>query len=98
MLPEEIVVSCYLLVVSQTDIMKNDFIIVQQRPTPDELLRAIIQIVPDFGAYWNQPDNYFRNDDGSSSVGGIFSELSAYIRENFSNLKEATRAALFDLK
>jgi hypothetical protein len=55
--------------------MDNDFVRVQRHPTPEELLQALLQIAPQFALHWDRPDNYFRSEDGSFSVHGVFAEL-----------------------
>ena len=76
--------------------MENNFILIQPHPTPEELLKAVIQIVPEFASYWESPDNYFRNDDGSFSLHGVFAELTAYVRDNFSHFSDKQRHTLFE--
>jgi hypothetical protein len=71
--------------------------LVERRPTPEELLNAILNIVPEFGSNWESPDNYFRSDDGTFTLNGVFAEFSHYVRDAFSNLGESQRLSLFEL-
>ena len=38
---------------------------------------------PEFADIWNDPDNCFRNDDGSFTFGGVLAEFSHYVRDNY---------------
>lgn len=76
--------------------MDDDFIRVQRRPTPEELLKTLVQIVPEFTLHWERADNYFRNDDGTFSVHGVFAELTSYLRDSFWKLSDAQRRLLFE--
>ena len=76
--------------------MENNFVFVQRHPTPEELLKAFLQIVPEFASHWESADNLFRNDDGSFSVHGVFAQLSWYVKDNFSNLTGNQRQTLFE--
>jgi hypothetical protein len=64
--------------------MEYNFIRVERHRKPEELLKAILRIVPEFESRWEGRHNCFRSDDGSFSVHGIFAELTAYVRECFS--------------
>lgn len=73
-----------------------DFIRVQRRPTPEELLRGLVQVVPEFALHWKRPDNYFLNDDGSFSVHGVFAEFTTYLKDSFGKLSDMQRRTLFE--
>lgn len=75
--------------------MKKDFVIIPRKPTPKELLERLTDIVPGFSDFWQKDDNLFVNEDGTFSVHGVFSEFSAYLRDNFMKLKESRRRQLF---
>jgi hypothetical protein len=45
---------------------------------PLELLNRLVAIVPDFKQYWELPDNYFHEDDGTFTVCGAFIEFSHF--------------------
>jgi|SRR6185437_1960262 len=77
--------------------METDFILIRRRPTPDELLKAVIQIVPEFATHWEAPDNYFRNDDGSFSLHAVILELMNYVKNAFRNLDYNQRRSLAEL-
>jgi hypothetical protein len=77
--------------------MEPNFILVERHPTPEELLNAILHIVPEFGSCWESPENYFRSGNGDFTLHGVFAELSNYVRDMFANLEETQRLALFAL-
>jgi hypothetical protein len=43
--------------------MDMDFIRIPRRPTPEQLLEAIVQIVPEFALHWERPGNDSLNVD-----------------------------------
>jgi hypothetical protein len=63
--------------------MKKDFVILPRKPTSQELLERLTDIVPSFSDFWQKDDNLFVNEDGKFSVHGVFSQFSAYLRDNF---------------
>src|SRR5262249_39290220 len=77
-------------------VMDKDFIRVERHPTPEELLQSLAQILPEFALHWERPDNYFRNDDGSFSLHGVFAELTAFFKDGFWNLSDTQRHTLFE--
>lgn len=52
--------------------------------TAQQLLQRLIKLFPGFEPYWANPENCFRQDDGSFTVCGVFSEFSSFFREHFS--------------
>jgi hypothetical protein len=48
-----------------------------------DLLAQLVTMFPDFSAVWDNPTNCFREDDGSSTRGGVFAEFSSYFRERY---------------
>ncbi len=77
--------------------MSKDFELVERRPTPHELLGALVAIFPTFQNTWDSEENYFRNKDGSFTYHGIFSEMTTFIRNNYEVISEDSRTALFRL-
>jgi hypothetical protein len=75
--------------------MKKDFVIIPRKPTSKELLERLIDIVPSFSDFWQKDDNLFVNEGGKFSIHGVFSQFSAYLRDNFIKLKESKRRQLF---
>ncbi len=75
--------------------MKNEFEIIQRKPTPKELLERLSDIDPGFGNFWRKDDNLFVDEDGTFSVHGVFSEFSRYLSGNFKDLEESRRKQLF---
>ncbi len=53
---------------------------------PDEILQRLVAILPSFGTYWEAPDNYHQDDDGSFTPCGAFSECSHFVRERYETL------------
>jgi hypothetical protein len=76
--------------------VENDFIRVQRHPTPDELLKALVQIVPEFAQHWGRPDNCFLKNNGSFSVHGVFAELAMYLKDSFWKMSDVQGRALFE--
>ena len=54
----------------------------------------MITLFPEFGAYWESPHNYHRNDDGSFTLCGVFSQFSTFVREHISSLHPTALAEL----
>jgi hypothetical protein len=54
--------------------------------TPDELIARLVGLFPDFAEQWNAPDNLSREDDGSFTICGAFSEFSHYVCERYEHL------------
>jgi hypothetical protein len=61
---------------------------------PQELIDRLIAMFPDFHAYWDDPRNCFRNDDGAFTLHGAFAEFSRFIRERHALLKSDRVEAL----
>jgi len=74
--------------------MPDDFIIVARRPTPDEVLTRLCELVPGFRTTWQ--DSMFIEKDGSFSVHGVFSEFSSYLHSHFIEFDEASWEGLFE--
>jgi hypothetical protein len=53
----------------------------------NDLLERLFSRFPEFAQQWNDPDNLFRNDDGSFTEWGVFSEFALYIRDNYQSLQ-----------
>jgi hypothetical protein len=51
------------------------------RVTPQALLDRLTALFPDFRAYWDDPGNCFRDDDGAFTLHGVFAEFSSFFRE-----------------
>jgi len=54
--------------------------------SPQATLDRLVEIFPDFATYWRDPENVFRNDDGSFTYCGAFSEFSHYFRDRYEEL------------
>jgi len=55
--------------------------------TAPDILQELLRIQPDFRAYWDG-ENYFRDDDGSFTACGAFSQFSRYFRERHQKMKK----------
>ncbi len=75
--------------------MDNNFEIVTEHPTAQELLSILIELVPEFKSHWEGSDNLFVERDGSFTVHGIFAELTYYLKKNLSGVEEPIRKELF---
>lgn len=62
--------------------------------TPDELVSSLVALFPDFAEFWESPDNASREDDGSFTVCGAFSEFSQFFCENYEELPPLKLQAL----
>ena len=62
--------------------------------TAQSILERLVVSCPDFGAYWNDPGNCFREDDGSFTIHGVFADFSGYFREQYEQLPRGQEAAL----
>jgi len=56
--------------------------------TPEQVHSRLIQILPDFAAYWDSPDNLFREDNGSLTLWGVFAECSHFVRDRYEKLSK----------
>ena len=62
--------------------------------SPQALLERLIELFPDFATYWNAPGNCFREDDGSFTFCGAFTEFSHFFRKRYEELPKDRIAAL----
>jgi hypothetical protein len=62
--------------------------------TSRALLDRLVALFPDFGAYWDDPGNCFRDDDGSFTLHGVFAEFTGFFRERHAVLPADRIAAL----
>jgi hypothetical protein len=62
--------------------------------TPQVLLDRLVSLFPDFRAYWEDPGNCFRKDDGSFTLHGVFAEFTSFFRECHAALPADRIAAL----
>lgn len=62
--------------------------------TPAFLLARLVALFPDFAAYWDDPRNCFREDDGSFNFIGIFAEFGWFFDERQENLAADQIAAV----
>ena len=54
--------------------------------TAEMILARLVALVPEFAAYWDDPENYFRRDDGSFTSCGAFAQFSGFFRDNYEDL------------
>jgi hypothetical protein len=66
----------------------------KKRMTPQKLVDRLVTFFPDFQAYWDDPGNCFRNDDGSFTLHGVFAEFTNFFRERHGSLPADRMAAL----
>jgi len=62
--------------------------------TPQALLDRLVALFPDFRAYWDDPGNCFRYDDGTFTLHGVFAEFTGFFRERHESLPADKVAAL----
>jgi hypothetical protein len=63
---------------------------------PPELLARLIALFPDFASHWDDAGNCFRDDDGSFTLHGAFTEFSTYFRDNYEQFSKDRLSALAD--
>jgi hypothetical protein len=64
--------------------------------TAADILEELVRIQPDFRARWDG-ENYFRDDDGSFTACGVFSQFSRYFREQHQKMKKEELEAIATL-
>lgn len=65
-------------------------------PTPEAMLQQLVALCPSFEAYWQNEENIIhREDDGSFTLHGLFTEFSHFIRLHFGCMPEPARQELF---
>jgi hypothetical protein len=62
--------------------------------TPRELLDRLVALFPEFAAYWDSPENCFRNRDGTFTRHGAFAQFSIFFGECYEWLPADRVAAL----
>jgi hypothetical protein len=62
--------------------------------TPQSLLDRLVALFPDFRAYWDDPGNNFRDDDGSFTLHGVFCQFTSFYKERYAALPAERIAAL----
>ena len=62
--------------------------------TPQGLLDRLVALFPDFRAYWDDPGNCFRDDEGSFTLHGVFAEFTGFFRGRHAALPADRIAAL----
>ena len=75
--------------------MDNNFTIVTEHPTPQELLLMLFDLAPGFRSTWDSDNNPFVESDGSCTIHGIFAEFSHFVRDHLSEIGELARKELF---
>lgn len=61
---------------------------------PRELVNRLVALFPEFQAHWDGPGNYFRRDDGSFSLHGVFAQFTSFFSEGHASLPAARVADL----
>jgi len=62
--------------------------------TPHEILEALIRIRPDYRAYWDDDGNLFRDEDGTFTGCGVFTEFGHFFQEQHTKMKKEELVAL----
>jgi len=62
--------------------------------TPQALLDRLVDLFPDFRAYWDGPNNCLQGDDGSFTLHGVFIQLTDFFRDRHASLPADQVAAL----
>jgi hypothetical protein len=62
--------------------------------TAQALLDRLVALFPDFRAYWDDPGNCFRDDEGLFTLHGVFAEFTEFFRERHAALPADRIAAL----
>ena len=58
------------------------------------ILERLLSLFPDFAAFWDGPDNYYRDDDGSFRICGVFSEFTFFFQQSYEQLSPSRLALL----
>lgn len=53
---------------------------------PQALLDRLADLFPDFRAWWDAPNNYHRDQDGSFTLHGVFAEFTHFFKERHTAL------------
>jgi hypothetical protein len=61
--------------------------------TAKDILDELVRIRPDFRNYWDS-ENYFRDDDGSFTECGVFSQFTGYFRDHHQKMKKEDLEAI----
>lgn len=61
---------------------------------PQALLDRLVTLFPDFQAYWDDPGNCVREDDGTFTQHGVFAEFTGFFREQYQSHPAERMAAL----
>jgi hypothetical protein len=56
--------------------------------SPQQLLDDFSFALPGFSAAWDDPENLFREEDGSFTHCGVFSSVSHYLRDRAADLSD----------
>jgi len=62
--------------------------------TARDILAKLVALFPDFAAAWDRPTNCFRDDDGSFTRCGVFSEFSHFFRDCYEQFSPAQVAGV----
>jgi hypothetical protein len=62
--------------------------------TAEAILGRLVGLFPDFAKVWESTDNHFREDDGTATPCGVFSEFSYYFQERYEQFSPTQVAAL----
>jgi len=64
--------------------------------TKEEHFKNLIELFPDFKALWESNNNYFKEDNGSYTIHGLFSEFSHLVSERLESGNTEKMKELFD--
>jgi hypothetical protein len=56
--------------------------------TAHEILTELVRIAPAFRSRWESEENLFRDDDGSFTSCGVFSEFTGFFRQQHLTMKK----------
>ena len=63
--------------------------------TKEQLKKFLVSLFPNFESAWNDPQNYFKENNGDYTYHGLFSEFSHYFRDHFTDFNENQLWELF---
>src|SRR3712207_2807605 len=64
--------------------------------TPQQILDRLVATLPAFAAYWESGEACFRDDGGSFTRCGVFSDCAAFVRDRYEQLSPLQRRRLAD--
>ena len=62
--------------------------------SPHSLLEQLVGLFPEFGPFWDDPGNCFREDDGAFNFYGVFAQLASFVPEGMTQSQRESLGTL----